>query len=37
MVISDQSYLDHVLQEGVEKADSIASKKIRRMKDIIGF
>ncbi len=36
-LLDDKSYLDQVLKEGVEKADLIASKKIRIMKDIIGF
>ena len=36
-LLNDQSYLDKILLEGVEKANSIASKKIDRIKEIIGF
>ena len=34
---NDQSYLDKILLEGVEKANLIASKKIKRIKEIVGF
>ena len=30
-------YLDKILLEGVEKANLIASKKIDRIKEILGF
>ena len=33
----DQKYLDEILLDGVEKANFIASKKIERMKEIMGF
>ena len=36
-LLDDQSYLDKILLEGVEKANIIASKKIKRIKEIIGF
>ncbi len=36
-LLNDQPYLDKILLEGVEKANSIASKKIDRIKEIIGF
>ena len=36
-LLKDQSYLDQILLEGVEKADKIASKKIKKIKEIVGF
>ena len=36
-LLNDQNYLDKILLEGVEKANSIASKKIDRIKEILGF
>ena len=36
-LLNDQTYLDQILLEGVEKANSIASKKIDRIKEILGF
>ena len=36
-LLNDQPYLDKILLEGVEKANSIASKKIYRIKEILGF
>ena len=36
-LLADQSYLDSILLEGVEKAELIASKKIKRIKEIVGF
>ena len=36
-LLNDQLYLDKILLEGVEKANSIASKKIDRIKEILGF
>ena len=35
-LLNDQPYLDKILLEGVEKANSIASKKIDRIKEILG-
>ncbi|WP_440650728.1 tryptophan--tRNA ligase [Candidatus Pelagibacter sp. HIMB1495] len=36
-LLNDQLYLDKILLEGVEKANLIASKKIDRIKEILGF
>ena len=36
-LIDDQQYLDKVLSDGAIKAEEIASKKIKEMKQIIGF
>ena len=36
-LLNDKSYLDKTLLEGVEKADKIASQKIKRIKEIVGF
>ena len=36
-LLDDKSYLDKILLEGVEKADLIASNKIKNIKEIVGF
>ena len=36
-LIKDQAYLDSILLDGVEKANKIASKKIKKLKEIVGF
>ena len=36
-LLGDQQYLDKILIDGVKKANEIASKKIERMKEIVGF
>ncbi len=36
-LLGDKSYLDKILLNGVEKANLIASKKIERIKEIVGF
>ena len=36
-LLADQKYLDQILLEGVEKANLIASKKIKKIKEIVGF
>ena len=36
-LLNDKSYLDKILLEGVERADKIASQKIKRIKEILGF
>ena len=36
-LLKEQSYLDKILLDGVEKANSIASKKMKRLKEIVGF
>ena len=36
-LLKDQRYLDSILLDGVEKANNIASKKIKNLKEIVGF
>ena len=36
-LLKDQTYLDSILLDGVEKANKIASKKIKNIKEILGF
>jgi tryptophanyl-tRNA synthetase len=36
-LLDDKSYLDNTLLDGVERADKIASQKIKRIKEIVGF
>ncbi len=36
-LLKEKSYLDEILDEGSKKADNIASKKIKEIRDIIGF
>ena len=36
-LLNEQSYLDSVLLDGVEKAEEIASKKVKNIKEIVGF
>ena len=36
-LLDDKSYLDTILLEGAERANIIASKKIKKIKEIIGF
>ena len=36
-LLQDNNYLDSILLNGVEKADKIASKKIKNLKEIVGF
>ncbi len=36
-LINDKGFLDKILLEGQKKADNIASKKIKKMQEIIGF
>ncbi len=36
-LLSDKQYLDEILLDGVERANLIASKKIKRVKEIVGF
>mgnify|MGYP001435933353 FL=1 len=36
-LLKDKIYLEQILLEGVEKANLIASKKIDKMKEIVGF
>jgi tryptophanyl-tRNA synthetase len=36
-LINDKKYLDEILLNGSEKADKIASKKIKDIKELVGF
>ena len=36
-LLDDKKYLDKILLQGCEKADKIASKKIKEMKELVGF
>jgi len=36
-LLNDEKYLDEILQKGAEKADKIASKKIKEIKELVGF
>jgi tryptophanyl-tRNA synthetase len=36
-LLNDQTYLSNILQAGAEKANSISSKKIQNIKEIVGF
>jgi len=36
-LLADKAYLDNILLEGVEKANEVASKKIEKIKEIVGF
>jgi len=36
-LLNDENYLDKILLEGSEKANNIASKKIKEIKDLVGF
>jgi tryptophanyl-tRNA synthetase len=36
-LLKDEKYLDEILLRGSEKADKIASKKIKKIKELVGF
>jgi len=36
-LLNDESYLDEILLKGSQKADIIASKKIKEIKELVGF
>jgi tryptophanyl-tRNA synthetase len=36
-LLNDKKYLDEILLQGSEKADKIASKKIKEIKELVGF
>ena len=36
-LLNEKKYLDHVLSEGFEKANEIATKKIKKIHEILGF
>ena len=36
-LLNEKNYLDKILIEGSEKANDIASKKIKKIQEIVGF
>ena len=36
-LLNDKSHLDNVLEEGSKKASEIASKKVKKIHEILGF
>ena len=36
-LLNDETYLDSILLDGVEKANNISSKKLKNLKEIVGF
>ena len=36
-LLNNQEYLDNILLDGVERANKIASKKIKKLREIVGF
>ena len=36
-LLKDEKFIDEVLNDGAQKADKIASEKIKNIKKIIGF
>tara|TARA_B100001057_G_scaffold249957_1_gene250207 strand:- start:328 stop:1329 length:1002 start_codon:yes stop_codon:yes gene_type:complete len=36
-LLNNQEYLDNILLDGVERANKIASKKIKKIREIVGF
>jgi len=36
-LLKDEKYLDQILENGAQKADNLTSKKINKIKDLIGF
>ena len=36
-LLKDKSYLDKILDDGCKKADTIASTKVKKIHDIVGF
>ena len=36
-LLKDTKYLDDILLDGAIKADKIASKKIKKIKELVGF
>jgi len=36
-LLSDKNYLDQILKDGGEKAQDISSKKVKKIKEIVGF
>ena len=35
--MNEKKFLDNILDEGYEKANNIASEKVKKMYEIIGF
>ena len=36
-LLSDKNYIDQILKDGGEKAQDISSKKVEKIKEIVGF
>ena len=36
-LLKDEKYLDKILNKGAEKADNLATKKVNKMKNLVGF
>ena len=36
-LLSDKNYIDQILQDGGAKAQDISSKKVKKIKEIVGF
>ena len=36
-LLSDKKYLDQILLEGTQKADKIASEKVKKIQELVGF
>tara|TARA_B100000575_G_C23008690_1_gene581057 strand:- start:2 stop:1003 length:1002 start_codon:yes stop_codon:yes gene_type:complete len=36
-LLADKNYLDQILREGGQKAEEISSKKVKKIKEIVGF
>ena len=36
-LLSDKKYIDQILVDGAEKAQDISSKKVKKIKEIVGF
>ena len=36
-LLSDKKYIDQILVDGAQKAQDISSKKVKKIKEIVGF
>ena len=36
-LLSDKNYIDQILKDGAAKAEDISSKKVKKIKEIVGF
>ena len=36
-LLSDKNYIDQILKDGAVKAEDISSKKVKKIKEIVGF